>query len=112
MPRAVTVLVGAQCLFTLSDLIGRAYMAKHGFKWSAFISLWFLTYMVVRQVATFGQLYVFANVQLGKTMAMFGAVSIVLSNLLGVFYLGEKISAVAYVGIALAILAFLLMACR
>ena len=56
-----------------------------------------------------GQVYIFANIQLGKTMAMFGAVSIVLSNIIGLFYLGERISPVSYFGICLAILAFIVM---
>ena len=95
---------------TLSDVMGRTYMARHGFKLSTFISLWFLVYMLIRQLATFGMVYVFANIQLGKTMAMFGAVSIVLSNIIGLFYLGEQISLLSYSGICLAILAFIVMA--
>lgn len=106
------ILIGSQCLFTLSDVMGRTYMAKYGFKLSGFISFWFLIYFIIRQVATFGQLYLFANISLGKTMALFGVVSIVLSNLISLFYLGEKLSLVSYLGVLLAILAFLLMAYR
>jgi hypothetical protein len=109
MAKPLFILVGTQCLFTLSDVMGRTYMARHGFRWSTFISLWFLAYTLVRQLATFGQVYIFANIQLGKTMAMFGAVSIVLSNVVGLLYLGEKISPVSYFGIFLAILAFIVM---
>ena len=109
MAKPVFILIGTQCLFTVSDVMGRSYMARHGFKLSTFISLWFLVYTLVRQTATFGQGYVFANISLGKTMAMFGAVSIVLSNLIGLLYLGEKISSVSYLGICLAILAFIVM---
>ncbi len=109
MLKPVFILIGTQCLYTLSDVLGRTYMARYGFKLSTFISLWFLVYMLVRQLATFGQVYVFANIQLGKTMAMFGAVSIVLSNIIGLFYLGEKISPASYFGICLAILAFIVM---
>ena len=112
MQKATLVLIGTQCLYTLSDVMGRQYMVKYGFSFSAFISLWFLIYMVVRQVATFGQLYVFTNIQLGKTMAMLGAISIVLSNIFGFLYLGEKISFISYMGIFLAILAFMIMALR
>jgi multidrug transporter EmrE-like cation transporter len=109
MARPVFILIGTQCLFTISDVMGRSYMARHGFKLSTFISLWFLVYMLIRQIATFGMVYVFANIQLGKTMAMFGAVSIVLSNIIGLFYLGERISPLSYFGICLAILAFIIM---
>ncbi len=104
------ILIGSQCLFTLSDVMGRTYMGKYGFKLSGFISFWFLIYFIIRQVATFGQLYMFANISLGRTMALFGAVSIVLSNLISFFYLGEKLSLISYLGVLFAILAFLLMA--
>lgn len=109
MAKPVLILIGTQCLFTLSDVMGRRYMAQYGFRLFTFISLWFMGYMLVRQLATIGQAYVFANIQLGKTMAMFGAVSIVLSNVIGLLYLGEKLSPVSYFGICLAILAFLIM---
>ena len=109
MLKPLFILIGTQCLFTLSDVMGRTYMARYGFRLSTFISLWFLAYTLVRQLATFGQVYIFANIQLGKTMAMFGAVSIVLSNVVGLLYLGEKISPVSYFGIFLAILAFIVM---
>jgi multidrug transporter EmrE-like cation transporter len=89
--------------------MGRAYMARYGFRLSTFLSLWFLIYLIVRQIATFGQVYVFANIQLGKTMALFGAVSIVLSNIIGLLYLGETLSFLSYFGICLAILAFIVM---
>ncbi len=109
MAKPLFVLIGTQCLFTLSDVMGRTYMARYGFRLSTFVSLWFVLYLLVRQLATFGQAYVFANIQLGRTMAMFGAVSIVLSNLVGFLYLGERISPVSYAGICLAILAFIVI---
>jgi len=109
MVKPVFILVGTQCLYTLTDVMGRTYMARDGFKVSTFLSLWFLVYLLIRQLATFGQVYVFANIELGKTMAMFGAVSIVLSNIIGLLYLGEKLSPVSYFGICLAILSFLIM---
>ncbi len=112
MTKPLIILIGTQCLFSLSDVIGRTYMARHGFRWSTFISLWFLVYLLIRQIATFGQVYVFANIQLGKTMAMFGAVSIVLSNFIGFLYLGEQISLISYLGICLAIAAFIVMGFR
>ena len=112
MSKPVLILIGTQCLFTLSDLMGRTFMARYGFKLSTFLSLWFLVYLILRQLATFGQVYVFAHIQLGKTMALFGAVSIVLSNLIGLLYLGERMSSGSYLGVCLALFAFLAMAFR
>ena len=111
MASPLWILVGSQLLFTASDLTARARMRGAGsFSAANFLSAWFVLYMLVRTVATFGQLYVFSRVQLGRTMALFGATSIVLSNLLGLLLLGESLSAQAYVGVSLAVLAFLLLA--
>ena len=105
----IIILVGSQLLFTSSDLIARYYMTRLGFTASAFISLWFLAYLVIRTVATFGQLYVFSSIDLGKTMALFGAVSIILANALGLLVLKEVLSPTAYIGVTLAVIAFIVL---
>ena len=81
----IFIIVATQLLFTTSDLIARANMRTSAFTISTFISWWFLTYFVIRQFAMFGQLYVFSQLQVGKTMALFGATSIVIVNVLGFF---------------------------
>ncbi|MBU1694431.1 MAG: hypothetical protein KJ726_09840 [Verrucomicrobia bacterium] len=112
MPKILTILLGTQLLYSASDFMGRAYMGRHGFKAATFLSLWFLAYQVIRQVAMFGQLYLFAHVPLGKTMAMLGAASIVFSNLLGWLLLGEVLSPASYAGVFLAVTAILIMIAR
>jgi len=106
----VLVIVGTQLLFTTSDLMGRTYMPRYGFTLAAFASAWFWIYFAIRNLAMFGQLYVFSTIELGKAMALFGAVSIVLANLLGYLLLKEILSASMYVGISLAIIAFIILA--
>ncbi len=109
----IWILVASQLLFTASDLTARAHMRGEG-KFAAhnFLSLWFLAYMLLRTAATFGQLYVFTRAELGRTMALFGATSVVLSNVLGLLVLGESLSAPAYVGVSLAVLAFLALSLK
>lgn len=104
-----TIVVGTQLLFTVGDLMARANMRKHGFTAAAFLNLSFLVYFVSRQIATIGQLYVLATVPIGKTMALFGAASIVLANVLGVLLLADFLSPRGYAGIALAVTAFVVM---
>jgi len=77
---------------------------------TTFLSGWFLAYFSIRMIAMFGQLYVFTSIELGKTMALFGAISILLANLLGFLVLKEVLSPGAYVGVTLAIIAFLVLA--
>ena len=102
--------LGSQCLFTFGDLLARANMRSGGFQLANFCSWWFAIYFTVRQFAMFGQLYVFSHFELGKTSALFGAFSIVLSNALGLLLLGEALSPLAYLAVALAIAAFSILA--
>lgn len=102
--------VFAQLLFTTGDLLARSNMKSGGFCLANFCSWWFAAYMTIRQAATFGQLYVFANFELGRTSAVFGAISIGLSNVLGLLLLGELLSVSAYVAVSLAVAAFLILA--
>ena len=108
--KAILVLVVAQILFTIGDLIARANMRQNPFAISTFISMWFVVYSLIRIVATFCQLYVFAVMPLGKTMALFGAVSIILSNILALLFLKEVLTFGNYLGISLAVLAFFVLA--
>ncbi len=84
-------------------------MQLSGFKAATFISWWFLVYVTIRTVATFGQLFIFTQMEVGKTMALFGATSLVLVNVLGFLMLGEKLSLPVYLGIMLAVAAILLV---
>jgi multidrug transporter EmrE-like cation transporter len=106
----IIIIVGTQLLFTFSDLLARYNMRSSPFSLSTFLSGWFLTYFLVRQVAMFGQLYVFTQLEVGKTMAFFGATSIVVVNVLGFLLLGEQLSPLAYAGVALAVAAFIVLA--
>jgi multidrug transporter EmrE-like cation transporter len=106
----IIIIIATQLLFTTSDLLARFFMPKHGFALETFFSVWFLVYFLIRTIAMFGQLYVFTTIELGKTMALFGAASIILANLLGFLVLKEVLSPGAYIGISLAVVAFLFLA--
>jgi hypothetical protein len=112
MSHVLLILVGTQLIYSISDFMGRYFMSKHGFHGASFLMPWFLWYQLIRQVAMIGQLYIFAVIPLGKTMAMFGAASIVVSNVLGILFLKEVLSPVAYVGVMMAVVAVLIMAFR
>jgi len=108
--KPILILIIAQLLFSFSDLIGRYYIIRVGFRFSSFLSLWFFSYIFLKLLAIFGQLYAFANFKLGKTMALFAVVSIVFSNILGFLILKEVLTAKEYIGITLAIITFFILA--
>jgi uncharacterized membrane protein len=64
---------------------------QHPFTLSTFLSGWFLLYFLIRQVA------------------MFGATSIVVVNVLGILVLGEVLSLQAYLAIGLVVLGFIVL---
>jgi uncharacterized membrane protein len=105
----IIVIVLTQVLFSTSDLMARIYMPKYGFTIAAFKSVWFIIFFAIRIIATFGQLYIFTTMELGKMIALFGAVSIMFANLLGFLVLKEILSPVAYIGVSLAVIAFFVL---
>ena len=106
----IVIVVATQLLFTIGDLIARANMRHSPFVLSTFLSGWFLLYFLIRQVAMFGQLYVFNTIQIGRTMALFSATSIILVNILGVLLLGEILSVRTYLAVGMVVLAFVVLA--
>lgn len=106
----IVIVVATQLLFTIGDLIARANMRHSPFVLSTFLSGWFLLYFLIRQVAMFGQLYVFSTMQVGRTMALFSATSIILVNILGVLLLGEILSVRTYLAVGMVVLAFVVLA--
>ncbi|MDQ5886041.1 MAG: hypothetical protein QG628_438 [Patescibacteria group bacterium] len=109
MDKPLFIILGSQLLFTTSDLLARHNMQMHGFKTATFVSWWFLVYATIRTIATFGQLFIFTEMEVGRTMAMFGATSLVLVNVLGFFILKEQLSLQIYLGIMLAVLAVIIV---
>lgn len=107
---AFAVLIGSQLIFTTSDFLGRMYMPKYGFTLQSFLSPWFVVYFIIRIFATLGQLYLFTQTGLGRTISLFGALGLIFANSLGFFVFHETLSPLGYVGVTLAIIAFILMA--
>lgn len=103
----IFILVGTQILFTSGDLLARANLAKTGFSSGMFFTWWFGLYILLRTVATVGQLYVLSQVQIGRAYGIFGAFGIVMASLVGFFWLKESLTIWQYIGISLSILAFL-----
>jgi drug/metabolite transporter (DMT)-like permease len=108
LSRPLAILIMSQLLFTAGDLLARAHV-KDNFTVANLLTGWFAAYLVLRTVAMFGQLYVLSIVEIGRTIALFGASSIVVSNVLGWMILREVLSPITYVGISLAVLAFLIL---
>jgi len=100
----------SQSLFIVSDILARHYMQKLGFHFASFLTLWFVAYTLVRLLATMFELYVLTSTGLGKAFTLIAVTALVLTNLAGYLLFGEVYSVGVYVGIALAIAAFVVVA--
>ncbi len=107
---SVVALLITQACFTAGDLWARSVLAHQPFQWTTFLQPWFIGYLLLRTVATAGQLFVLSNMPAGKTMAFFGVTSILLVNIASWFFLREILQIREYVAIAVAALAFVLLA--
>jgi multidrug transporter EmrE-like cation transporter len=58
----------------------------------------------------FGQLYIYSAMKLGPSVALFGAGSIIIGNVMGFLLFKETLTLPVYVGVSLAICAFLALA--
>jgi len=106
----IIILVCSQILFTITDVMAHAYLRTHGFHLTSFLAPWFAIYVVLKIIATFGVLYILANVDLAKAMSLLAASSLILVNVLGVLMFQEILPVVEYAAVMLAILAFLIIA--
>lgn len=106
------IIVFVQLLFTGSDVIARSLMLRYGFTVSVFFTPSFFLYFTIRQIAMIGQLYIFSTIPLGKTMALFAAVSIVLANVLGFLFFKEILTLTDYLAISFVIMALIIFALK
>lgn len=106
----IAAILMSQGLFIVSDILARNYMQKLGFHAASFFTLWFAAYMLVRLVATMFELYVLTYTDLGRAFTLIAVTALVLTNLAGYLLFGEVYSIGVYIGIALAIVAFMLVA--
>jgi hypothetical protein len=106
----LVVVIVSQLLFTASDLLARLKMRQLGFGAEAFVSWWFVGYMGLRMLATFGQLWVLSRLVMGAALPMFAAASAVLSMMLSITVLNEGLSTKTVIGGGLAIAALVALA--
>jgi multidrug transporter EmrE-like cation transporter len=108
--KPLLVVIVSQMLFTTGDLPARSKMRQHGFATDAFLSWWFVGYMLIRTAATFGQLWVLAKLVLGQALPMFAASSVVLSMVLSATVLNEGLTTRTVLGGLLAVAALVALA--
>lgn len=106
----VLIIFGSQILFALGSLLARHATRDNPItSVQSIMAIWFIVYLGIRFVATMLELFVLSRVDLGQTVALAGVCGLITANVMGVLFLGEVLSWQAYLGIAFAIAAILLL---
>lgn len=102
----VLLIIGMSALGVLGDFFLK--IAGNG---SRFMHLgWFTAGIVTYALTAFGWFYAFKHINMSSLGAIYGASSVVLLTLLGVFYFHEKLTGWESVGIAFGILSIVILA--
>lgn len=106
----VLIIFGSQIIFAGASLLARYYTRGSPItSVQSIMAAWFVAYVLIRFVAAMMELFVLSRVNLGQTVALAGVCGLITANVLGVLFLGEVLSWQAYLGLAFAVAAILLL---
>jgi len=107
---AVVVLLFAQLIYSVKDLLARSLVKGGNFGAEVFQKPLFYLILVMHFTALMLQLYVLSEYQLSRAMTGFAVISIIFASVLGFIFLGEKITLPMYIAISLAFASLLVIA--
>lgn len=102
------LMLAAQAFYSLSDLLKKIVLRDLSFP-AALANPKFLGVSAIALVGMLIQMYVLSRYELGRTTIYLGVFALIVTPLLGVLVLQEKLSPVNWVGVGLAIVAVVLV---
>ena len=99
----------AQLIYSSSDLFKKIVLNKVGFGWHL---LWNAAFIGASAVALIGfavQMLALSRYDLSRTIILLGVFAVLISSILGVVFLHEKLSPINYLGLGFAVLAIILV---
>lgn len=105
-------LVLAQLLYTISDTWKKVVFNDAGFSVKTLTSPVFLATLVIAAIGFLCQMYALSKIELSRTIVTLGMLAVVFSAVAGVLYLKEHLNAWNWAGVALAVVAIVLVNVR
>ncbi len=99
----------AQLIYSLSDLGKKIVMNKAGFGWHLLTNWAFLLITAAAAIGFAVQMSALSRYDLSRTIILLGVFAVLISTILGVVVLHEKLSPINYLGLAFAVLAIVLV---
>jgi len=108
MPGILAILI-AQVFYTIADVFQKKVLGGAGFSVRTLLSVGFLATLLISGTGFVFQMYALSKVDLSRTIILLGVFGVVLAAVAGVIVFHDKLSLKNYVGIALAVLAIILV---
>jgi len=99
----------AQCFYTVADVFQKKVLGGAGFSVRTLLTPAFLATLLISGTGFVFQMYALAKVDLSRTIILLGVFGVVLAAVAGVVVFHDKLSLKNYVGIALAVIAIVLV---
>ena len=106
MPLALIVFF-AQLCYTLGDVMRKVVLGKLGLTFKIAGSGVFWLAFVVSGLGFLIQLYAFSRYELSRTVIFLGVFAVIMSTVVGVLYLKERLNVYTYIGIGFAVMAII-----
>ena len=99
----------AQTFYTVADVFQKKVLGGLGFSAATLLNPKFLATLLISGTGFVFQMYALSKVELSRTIIMLGVIGVVLAAIAGVLVFQDKLSVKNYVGIALAVIAIVLV---
>jgi drug/metabolite transporter (DMT)-like permease len=106
MPLALIVFF-AQLFYTVGDVMRKVILGKFGLTWKITGAPTFWIAFVLSTVGFLIQLYAFSRYELSRTVIFLGTFAVIMSTVVGVLYLKEKLNIYTYIGLGFAVMAII-----
>lgn len=100
----------AQLIYSTSDVLQRMVGLRYGYGWHLVSNYRFWGALSIAAFALLVQMYVLSRFEVGKTIIFLGIFAVVITPIMGLVFLGERLSLTNWTGVALAIGAMFLVA--
>ncbi|MBI2098976.1 hypothetical protein HYT45_01010 [Candidatus Uhrbacteria bacterium] len=99
----------AQLIYSLSDLGKKIILNKAGFGWGLLTNAAFLAITAVSVIGFALQMFALSRYDLSRTIILLGVFAVLISSVLGVLVLHERLSPINYLGLGFAVIAIVLV---
>lgn len=102
----------AQLIYSSADLGQRITAVKYGYGWHLLTKPEFLAILAIPGIGLAIQIFVLSRYEVSKTITLLGIFAVIITPLLGVYFLKEKFSVTNWIGVGFALFAILLVSAK